>query len=175
MMFRSFLVVCWFSSTPLSLVPCFCNTGSEVFLSVPNASGRSLTGCAFVGSVCTLSVVTGRLISCTFPVSVLEAGEAVTGLSWGRVAPVVADPSVVLPACFACGFYPHTASDRRSCLLSGLDTGRDTDHIVFDSVCVAICWYGGGSNPGRNPKQSNGIYSFVEKKERRVKNIELHT
>ena len=31
--------------------------------------------------------------------------EAVTGLSWGRVAPVVADPSVVLPACFAsCAF-----------------------------------------------------------------------
>ena len=168
LMFRSFLVVCRFSSTPFSLVPCFCGTGSSDF----EASGRSLTDCGVVGSVCTLSVVTGRLISCIFPVSVLEA---VTGLSWGRVAPVVADPSVVLPACFACGFYPHTASDRRSCLLSGLDTGRDTDHIVFDSVCVAICWYGGGSNPGRNPKQSNGIYSFVEKKERRVKNIELHT
>ncbi len=31
--------------------------------------------------------------------------EAVTDLSWGRVAPVVADPSVVLPACFAsCAF-----------------------------------------------------------------------
>ena len=67
------------------------------------------------------------------------------------------------------------ASDRRSCMLSGLDTGRNTGHIVFDPVCTAICWYGGGSNPGRNPKQSNGIYSFVEKKERRVKNIELHT
>ena len=74
-----------------------------------------------------------------------------------------------------CSFYPHTASDRRSCMLSGLDTGRNTGHIVFDPVCTAICWYGGGSNPGRNPKQSNGIYSFVEKKERRVKNIELHT
>ena len=82
LMFRSFLVVCWFNSTPLSLVPCFCNTGSADF----EASGRSLTGCAFVGSVCTLSVVTGRLTSCTFPVSVLKAGEAVTGLSWGRVA-----------------------------------------------------------------------------------------
>src|SRR5699024_4245943 len=96
LIFRSFLVVCRFSSTPLSLVPCFCGTGSSDF----EASGRSLTGCAFVGSVCTLSVVTGRLTSCIFPVSVLEAGEAVTGLSWGRVAPVVADPSVVLPACF---------------------------------------------------------------------------
>ncbi|BDZ84062.1 hypothetical protein Lac2_21960 [Claveliimonas bilis] len=49
-------------------------------------------------------------------------------------------------------------------MLSGLDTGRNTDHTLFDPVCIAICWYGGGSNLGRNPKQSNGIYSFVEKK-----------
>ena len=49
--------------------------------------------------------VAGRLISCVFSVLGFGMVEAVAGRSWGRVAPVVADPSAFRCACLAsCAF-----------------------------------------------------------------------
>lgn len=67
-------------------------------------NGRSFTTFVLTGSLAfEVVAVAGRLISCIFSALGFGMVEAEAGRSWGRVAPVVADPSVFL--CLAsCSF-----------------------------------------------------------------------
>nr|CCL04197.1 hypothetical protein BN167_220031 [Clostridioides difficile E13] len=88
---------------------CLCTgcVGWLVFLSeVPEDKGRSLITVVLTGSfVFEVVAVAGRLTSCVFSALGFGMVEAVAGRSWGRVAPVVADPSAFRCACLAsCAF-----------------------------------------------------------------------
>ncbi|EQF21628.1 hypothetical protein QEI_1810, partial [Clostridioides difficile CD129] len=75
---------------------CIVSFGSGTLETAPPVTGRSFTVGGFSVSALGVLEVTGRFS---------DFAEAVTGLSWGRVAPAVADPSDLFADCLSsCAF-----------------------------------------------------------------------